>query len=49
MRLGALGGPVVGRVALEGRVRDVVGQIEAVAQRPELGPGHLLDLVGGVA
>ncbi len=48
--LGALGGPVVGRgVGLEGLVGDLVGQVQPVAQRPQLGLGHLLDLVGGVA
>ena len=39
----------VGRVALERGVGDVVGQVEAVAQRAQLRLGHLLDLVGGVA
>ena len=44
------GGPVVGRqVGLEGLVGDLVGQVEPVPQGPQLGLGHLLDLVGGVA
>ena len=47
--VGALGGPDVGRVALERGVGDVVGQVEAVAQGAQLRLGHLLDLVGGVA
>ena len=40
---------VVGRIALERGVGDVVGEVEAVPQRRELRPGHLLDLMGGVA
>ncbi len=47
--VGSLGRPDVGRVSLERRVGDVVGQIQAVAQRAELRLGHLLDLVRGVA
>ena len=47
--VGALGGADVGRVALERGVGDVVGQVQAVAQRAQLGLGHLLDLVRGVA
>ncbi len=48
--LGALGRPVVrGQVGLEERVGDLLGQVEPVPQREQLGLGHLLDLVGGVA
>ncbi len=44
------GGRVEGRLALlQGRVGDLVLQVQAVPQQLELGRGHLLDLVGGVA
>ena len=47
---GALGGAVVGGLlGVEGLVGDLLLEIEAVAQGQELGLGHLLDLVGGVA
>ena len=47
--VGALGGADIGRVALQGGVGDVVGHVQAVAQRAHLRLGHLLDLVRGVA
>ena len=48
--LGALGRPVVRReVASRRDVGDLLGQVEPVPQRQQLGLGHLLDLVGGVA
>ncbi len=40
---------VGGLVGVEEVVGDLVVEEEPVAQGPELGPGHLLDLVGGVA
>ena len=47
--VGALGRADVGRVALEGGVGDVVGQVQPVAEGTQLRLGHLLDLVCGVA
>ena len=47
--VGPLGRADIGRIALEGGVGDVVGQVQPVPQRAQLRLGHLLDLVGGVA
>jgi hypothetical protein len=48
--LGAGGRPVVRRqVGVQGVVGDLGLQVETVAQGDQLRPGHLLDLVGGVA
>ena len=47
---GVLGRPEVRRgVVVEGVLGDLVVEVEAVPQRLQLGHGHLLDLVGGVA
>ncbi len=46
----APGRPVVRRVlGVERPVGDLLTEVEPVAQRPQLVPGHLLDAVGGVA
>ena len=46
--IGSLGGPHIGRVTLQGGVWNVVGQIQPIPQGPQLGLGHLLDLMRGV-